>query len=134
MNHDDEYYDGEFFHDIPARNGDPGTSQDSGLRIRKANPDAGRFSKKSRQAKLLALYATGQFTDSEAALRVVPIDPPGPFQGCRRRCSDLRDAGYVADTEVRRCNEGTPDEAMVCTITEAGRRALARLETIGWSK
>lgn len=135
MNQDEFFFDDSPEENYPARSDDPETSQSAAERIGKKNPDLGRFSGKSRQCKLLLLFSSGDHTDTEAAILLLGLDAlPGPFQGCRRRCSDLRAAGYIEDTLARRCNDGTPDEAMVCAITDKGWIALRRIAETGWSK
>lgn len=100
-------------------------------------PDVGRFSSKSRQAKLLVQFDAKPSTDYEATCRVVnPLDGyQTRFEGCRRRCSDLRTAGFLEDSGKRRANPGALDaEAIVWQITETGRLALRRLLSTGWSR
>jgi len=115
----------------PARATDPETSHLAGPR----SLDVSRFSARSRQAKLLAVFAGDPMTDQQAAVRVVgAYANPSAFDGCRRRCSDLRAAGYLADTGLRRKNVGSDDESIVWRITHAGAVALANLERFGWSR
>lgn len=60
---------------------------------------------------------------------------PGPFQGCRRRCTDLRDAKYIVAVEgEEHPNIDTPDDAMVCQITDDGEIAYARMIETGRTK
>jgi hypothetical protein len=116
----------------PARSTDPETSHGAAKR----EPDVGRFSFKSRQARLLQAFAArGPFTDQQATIHVVgSAAPPSAWDGCRRRCSDLRAAGYLSDTGKRRCNVGSNDAAIVWQVTIAGLSALESLEESGWSK
>jgi len=115
----------------PARRTDPETSHEAGPH----SPDVSRFSRKSRQAKLLAVVASQNLTDQQAALRVVGASAsPSRLEGCRRRMSDLRAAGYVADTGIRRHNIDSDDEAIVWRLTHAGEAALVRLAETGWSR
>ena len=69
-------------------------------------------------------------TDFEAARRVLPPDPEHlrSFDACRRRCSDLRAAGLIEPTGERR------GVAKIYRITQAGREALARLLSTGFSQ
>jgi hypothetical protein len=121
----------------PARNTDPQTSHQAA----RTEPDVGRFSRKSRQAKLLdtvgleVRHHNRGLTDQEATRRVLPPSAsPSSWDGCRRRMSDLRAAGYLMDSGVRRKNHGSNDEAIVWTLTAAGRAAHQRLQETGWSR
>ena len=115
----------------PARSTDPETSH----RAAKREQDVGRFSAKSRQAKLLQLFYGNELTDQQATIRLVGSHAaPSAFDGCRRRCSDLRAVGYLCDTGKRRKNAGSEDESIVWTITRAGKEALHRLAVSGWSR
>lgn len=118
----------------PARPSDPRTSHAS--QARNASKDVGRFSTRSRQARLLeAFVAQGGLTDFEATVMVLGTAVPGPqFDGCRRRCSDLRAAGYLKDSGKTRCNEGSPDESIVWLSSTAGKMAFHSLEQTGWSR
>jgi len=117
----------------PARPTDPETSHASAARV--AVKDVGRFSAKSRQAKLLLQFDIKPLTDFEATCRVLPADGYHTrLEGCRRRCSDLRAAGYLEDSGAKRRNPGSPDDAIVWQITETGRAALKRLLETGWSR
>jgi hypothetical protein len=90
-----------------------------------------RFTASSRQAKLLAEFDARPMTDFEAARRIMPPDPEHlrSFDATRRRCSDLRAAGYIEDS-------GKPLRGMakIWQITETGREALRRLLETGWSR
>ena len=88
-----------------------------------------RFRSTSRQAKLLVEFSARPMTDFEAARRVLPPDPEHlrSFDACRRRCSDLRAAGYIEDSGERRGGR-------VYRITQAGREALQRLFSTGFSR
>lgn len=115
----------------PARPTDPETSH----RAAKQMTDVGRFSDRSRQAKLLRAFSVHPLTDQQATIRVVGgAAPPSAFDGCRRRCSDLRAAGYLRDSGMRRHNVGSDDESVVWTITDLGERAIARLDETNWSR
>lgn len=115
----------------PARWTDPDTSHAAAKR----EHDVGRFGTKSRQAKLLALFESRELTDQEATIRIVGAHAsPSAFDGCRRRCSDLRAVNYLIDTGKRRKNPGSDDLSIVWRITFAGRAAIKSLEDTGWSR
>lgn len=115
----------------PARWTDPETSHLAARR----EQDVGRFSNKSRQAKLLSIFATNDLTDQQATVRLVGSHAaPSAFDGCRRRCSDLRAVNYLYDTGGRRKNAGSDEESIVWGITAAGKAALRLLDTTGWSR
>ena len=117
----------------PARASDPVTSHAAAQRV--ASPDVARFRATSRQAKLIVEFDARPLTDYEAAQRVMSLNAfHTRFEGCRRRCSDLRAAGYLEDTGERRCNPGSPDEAIVWRITPAGKEALRCLLATGFSR
>ena len=102
----------------PARWSDPETSHLASNR----EPDVGRFSTKSRQAKLLAVFNGDDLTDQQATIRLVGSHAsPSAFDGCRRRCSDLRAVHYLADSGARRRNAGSDDESIVWMITHTGK-------------
>lgn len=118
-----------------ARSGDPDTSRAAGRRH--STDDVRRFSSKSRQARLLAAFENagrGGLTAYEAATQIAPTLTVPVIEGTRRRVSDLRAAGYVADSGLRRKNQGSSDEATVYVLTMAGAQARTRLLTTGWSK
>lgn len=115
----------------PARRGDPETSHLAS----KDEPDLSRFSERSRQAKLLRIFAADPRTDQGATILLVGTNAaPSAFDGCRRRCSDLRAAGYLSDTGMRRKNMGSDDESIVWQVTIAGHAALENLDETGWSR
>lgn len=115
----------------PARRSDPETSHLAAKR----EADVGRFSDRSRSAKLLRCFAHDDLTDQQATTRIVGAQAAiSAFEGCRRRCSDLRAARYLYDTGKRRKNTGSDDEAIVWGISDAGREALTRLGETGWSR
>ena len=115
----------------PARWTDPETSHMAA----KVERDVGRFSAKSRQAKLLQLFSMRDLTDQQATIHLVGSHAaPSAFDGCRRRCSDLRAVGYLYDTGRRRKNAGSEDDSIVWRISEAGKAALASLDAAGWSR
>jgi hypothetical protein len=115
----------------PARPTDPQTSHAAGPRAQ----DVGRFSTASRQAKLLQQFAMHPLTDQQATIAIIGSHAaPSAFDGCRRRCSDLRAANYLYDTGKRRKNAGSDDDSVVWGITLAGQQALENLDLNGWSR
>jgi hypothetical protein len=115
----------------PARPGDPETSHLAS----KQEIDVGRFSSKSRQAKLLQIFSMRDLTDQQATVALVGSHAaPSAFDGCRRRCSDLRAVNYLYDTGRRRKNAGSDDLAIIWGISEAGKHALECLDETGWSR
>ena len=80
-------------------------------------------------------------TDDEATIRVVGASTsPAGYNGCRRRASDLKAAGYIepkidpaTGKQMERLNPQSPSEGGICVITAAGKAALARLVSTGWS-
>ena len=96
-----------------ARETDPGTSKAA---ARAMQPEALR-------TRLLRTYNTrlagfkGGLTDDEAGYQA------NVRSGWWKRCSDLRKAGLIVDTGLRRSSDsGHPQ--MVCAITDEGRAAL----------
>jgi DNA-binding PadR family transcriptional regulator len=54
--------------------------------------------------------------------------PVPKFEGCRRRCSDLRAAGFIEDT-------GDEDEGrIVWAITAQGNLAFAKMRRDGFTR
>jgi hypothetical protein len=110
----------------PSRHTDPRTSVGGRM------GDVRRFSANSYAGRLLAQFSgAGGLTDSDATIHVLGEPGPGvPFskwEGCRRRCSDLRAAGYIADTGREH------DNRIVWSITLAGELALDKMHLTGWS-
>lgn len=121
-----------FMTSINSRTDDPNTSVQAGQR--KAVQDVRRFSTRSQCAALLALFDLRPMTDHEATNEMFPEGVAiTQFEGCRRRCSDLRRAGYLDDSGERRKNLGSPDDSIVWAVTRQGVEALAALDTHGWS-
>jgi len=115
----------------PARSTDPETSHLAA----KDEPDIGRFSVRSRKARLLRWFSSNDGTDQQAALAILLPNPSySLLDGTRRRVGELRDCGFLYDTGRRDHNLGSSDDAIVSAITREGRRALRRLETTGWSR
>lgn len=109
----------------PARHTDPETSQ-RGVR----SGDVRRFSARSLSGKLLQHWAlNGPCTDREATEALMGADAyHRSYDGARRRCSDLRKAGYLADTGTERDNQ------IVWDVTPFGRKAAANLAEWGWAR
>lgn len=85
--------------------------------------------------RLLRVFAVEPRTDYEATAAVVGITaPPTVWDGCRRRCSDLRASNYIVDSGERKHNSLSPDMAIVWKISDAGLAAIAHLDDDGWSK
>lgn len=78
----------------------------------------------SQRALLLARYEAGSMTDEEAGHQSNLASRP---RCCYwKRCSELRQAGFIRPTGVERMSSaGVPQQ--VCEITEEGRIALASL-------
>ena len=75
----------------------------------------------SQRAKLLAQYGEGSMTDEEAGhasgLALLP-------KCCYwKRCSELRQAGYIATTGVTRTSSAGVEQ-QVCAITQTGHDIL----------
>lgn len=103
-------------HTIPARHTDPPTSHQATEEIR---VKAG-----SQRAKLLAVYADYPMrglTDDEAQQFAVGVSERSCYW---KRCSELRDGGYITDTGETRAGVAGP-QRMVCRITEKGMAWLA---------
>jgi hypothetical protein len=112
----------------PARDDDPRTSQAQGSKM----GDVRKFSAESNSGKLLReFFRSGEtgLTDYAATMLVVGPEAPVPrFEGCRRRCSDLRAAGFIEDT-------GDEDEGrIVWTITAQGNLAYSKMRRDGFTR
>jgi hypothetical protein len=101
---------------------------------RTTDPDTSKASAGSRRllcitpaspaAALLASFRWGGQqgrTDHEATRSIVGDVTVERFKSIARKCTELRRAGLIIDTGVRR------DRAMVCRITGDGMRALSQL-------
>ena len=107
-----------------ARDSDPATSRRDGP------GDVRRFSKGSHAGRLLLAFFGGHLTDAEAtdvAMRNQENVGRSSWEGCRRRCSDLRLAGYIEDTAEQR------DGRVVWRITDRGATAVGTMLATGWS-
>jgi hypothetical protein len=99
-------------------------------RSRKTDPETSKQAAKkavctvtwgSHRARLLIAYQEhGSLTDEQCGIyaRI-------PRVSDTRRCSELRAAGLIAPTGQKRKTR-TKSDAMVCAITDAGRKALYR--------
>lgn len=115
-----------------SRSSDPDTSKAAG---RRHETDPSRFSARSNKARLLRALVERPMTAQEAAVVVVGGKAgTSAIEGCRRRVSDLKRAGFVIDSGDRRCNDGSPDESTVWTASLMGVFALDALERTGWTK
>jgi hypothetical protein len=114
-----------------SRTTDTDTAQNAGKRHA---TDVRRFSSRSRQAKLLEAISRKPMTAQEAALEVLGTHYSiSSVEACRRRVSDLKQAGFVIDLGDRRKNSGSPDESIVWHATLMGVFALEELRDTGWS-
>lgn len=112
------------------REDDPRTSRG------KRSSDLRRFSKTSYSGRLLTRFSMASesgLTDKEATDLVVGDVlggriTIGKWEGCRRRCGDLRDAGYLVDSGAER------NDRIVWVITPHGVNAYRRMEQTGWSR
>jgi hypothetical protein len=112
----------------PARDDDPRTSQAQGTKM----GDVRKFGAESNSGKLLReFFVSGEvgLTDHRATTLVVgPMAPVPRFEGCRRRCSDLRAAQYIEDT-------GREEEGrIIWAITAAGSLAFSRMRRNGFTR
>lgn len=110
----------------PARDTDPRTSHAAAKRVQ----DVRRFSSKSQCGKLLSFFVlVSSATDKQATDHVMtPYAEVGKWEGCRRRCSDLRAAGYIDDSGSER------DGRIVWQPTPEGRAAHHRMQVTGWTR
>lgn len=102
---------------IPSRASDPGTSHAAAQSI--------IVSAKNQRGKLLRVYGGVDFglTDDEAQER----SGVSPHSCYWKRCSELRDGGYIAPTGRTRTGRAGV-QRIVCQITDEGRRALRRID------
>lgn len=118
---------------FPARPHDPVTAQESALRH--SSSDVRRFGAESRSGRLLAIFAASDgLTDQEATRALFGSDEVTStrWEAARRRCSDLRRAGFIDATAYTTRNvDGA--EATIWTVTPLGSSALDNLRRTGWS-
>lgn len=110
----------------PARSSDPHTSHAAAKRV----IDVRRFSQKSQCGKLLSFFVlVGAATDAQATDHVMTHYAEHKlWEGCRRRCSDLRAAGYIEDTGAEH------DGRIVWRPSPEGRAAHSRMQLSGWTR
>jgi hypothetical protein len=96
-----------------ARNTDPETSKLAGKNIAVKGG--------SQRAQILAVYLHGEYIDDE----IGQITGLGNLPNCCywKRCSELRQAGYIEPTGFTRRSRADKLQ-QICRITEAGRRVL----------
>lgn len=93
--------------------------------------DVRRFSRSSQVGRMLVAFtfAKDGLTDAEVTDRVANDGASrSQWEGCRRRASDLRAAGYVTDSGQER------DGRIVWVVTPQGRAAAQRIVDTGWSR
>ena len=99
-----------------ARNTDPATSKAAGKSI--------AITSGSQRAIILQAYLSGDYTDDEIGVLTGYADQQlHPNCNYWKRCSELRQAGYIettGDTRLSRANK----LQQVCRITDAGRLVL----------
>lgn len=100
---------------LGVRANDPKTS--------KAGAKAAVLTARSHRYKLLVCYQAADLTDSEAG-QASGLAQTG--SGYWKRCSELRQAGYIATTGVSRPSSAGVDQ-QVCAITQAGHDLLSSL-------
>jgi hypothetical protein len=110
----------------PARPSDPRTSHAAS----KSNGDVRRFSSKTYAGRLLSFFVMiGAATDKQATDHVMTTYAEiAKWEGCRRRCSDLRAAAYIRDTGAEH------DGRIVWEPTPEGRAAYHRMQVSGWTR
>lgn len=111
---------------VGERLGDPRTSKG------RRSQDVRRFSRKSQCGRLLGVFVSrgrDGYTDEEATDLVLRDESPtiGRWEGCRRRCSDLRAAGYLDDADEERGGR------IVWKITPQGDAAYRKMIETGWT-
>jgi len=101
---------------LGVRANDPATS--------KAGAKESVMSARSHRYKLLVCYQAADLTDSEAG-QASGLAQTG--SGYWKRCSELRQAGYIEDLgKVRTVHTGM--QQRVCSITQAGREILSSIK------
>lgn len=94
-----------------ARNTDPATSKQP-LNVRSG----------SQRAIILAVYVNGEYIDDE----IGQITGFGNLPNCCywKRCSELRQAGYIEPTGLTRRSRADKLQ-QICRITDAGKKVLS---------
>lgn len=114
-----------------SRNTDPDTARRAGERNR---GNVARFRSDSRKAAVLRALAQSPMTAQQVAIHVLGSEARlSALEGCRRRVSDLKRAGFVVDSGDRARNDGSPDESEVLRVTATGQQAIRNLDATGWS-
>ena len=105
------------FDDLPLfRNFDPITSVKGAADV--------KLRRVSQAMQLLACYEYADLTDEQAGNMSGLADRP---KCCYwKRCSELRSAGFIIDTQQTR-ESSAGSQMMVCAITEEGREMLRSL-------
>lgn len=107
-----------------ARSDGPQTSQDAADRLRLREASLSGFKGGSQKAVILGVYDDEGLTDSEAA-RAAGLNRSGICWW--KRCSELRQIGFIETTGATRPDADSGAEREVCRITDTGRRKLAAL-------
>lgn len=108
---------------IPSRNTDPSTSHAAEVSVRITGDNQRGLLLKAFKAREGDNPDDPGLTDEEAANRAVGVTLWSEYA---KRCSELRDAGLIAQTgETRKGDAGRP--RIVSAITEQGRTVLASL-------
>lgn len=105
---------------IPSRGSDPRTSHAAAKHV--------AVTAKNQRGKILAAYAgvAAGLTDDEAQVRA-GVSPESCYW---KRCSELRDGGYIADTGLRRTGRAGV-ERIVSALTQEGAQALSKAGLVG---
>lgn len=113
---------------VAVRPSDPRTSQAAAKRQR--TQDLRRFSAASQCGKLLSFFVmVSAATDKQATDHVMGgYAEIARWEGCRRRCSDLRQAGYIEDSGAE------VDGRIVWRPTPEGKAAHHRMQLTGWTR
>lgn len=104
-----------------SRRGDRSTSIDAGDQVSDREGESLQVRAGTHRHRLLwaysAVFPTG-LTDHEAAARA-GLDRPGVCWW--KRCSELRQGGWIGDTGRTRTDPVSGAQQMVCEVTESGR-------------
>lgn len=103
---------------VPSRRDDPPTSAAAAQAVTvRANNQRGRLLRAYR-------WAPNGLTDDEAQARAVGVSVTSCYW---KRCSELRDAGFITTTGVTRAGRAGV-QRIVCFLTPAGATVLNRLD------
>lgn len=114
-----------------TRRADTPTSKAAADGVTEREGDSLQVNAGTHRHRLLEVYSAGfplGFTDHEAATRA-GLDRPGVCWW--KRCSELRQGGWIADTSTSRPDPTSGAQQMVCEVTESGR---SRARELGPSK